>query len=367
MRVLIAAGGTGGHLLPGVAAAKALRARGHLVHFLVKQDGRSPEYLAREGFPSTAFHFEGFPRGLNPALFTYPLKLMTAWGAARRTVRRERPDVFLGMGGYVSAPAGLAARGAGVPIVLHEQNTRAGLANRVLSRWARVVATSFESTEGLSPRAVRREWTGLPLRPDLVPLDPAEARLSLGLDPEAPTLLVFGGSQGARALNRWAVEALNALPAQPRWQVIHLTGPTDEEPMRAAHERAGRRAFVKGFWPGMAAAYSAADYVIARAGANTVMELWRVGRPALLVPFPFATDDHQTHNAAFLAERGQARVVAERALRPDTLSLALASLPPLAALRADNAARAKAAPPLLMNAAERLADVVESEGTRAQK
>lgn len=360
MRVLIAAGGTGGHLLPGLAAAKALRARGHAVHFLVKRDGRSPEFLSREGFPSTAFHFTGFPRGVSPALLTYPLKLLLAFLAARRTLRRENPDVFLGMGGYVSVPGGLAARIAGVPIVLHEQNTRAGLANRLLSRWARVVATSFERTEGLSPRAGRRAWTGLPLRPDLTPPDPAAARRELGLDSDAPTLLIFGGSQGARALNRWAVHALDALPAGGGWQVIHLTGPADEATVRDAHGRGGRRAFVRAFWSNMAAAYAAADAVVARAGANTVMELWRVGRPALLVPFPSATDDHQTANAGFLAERGHARVVAEKDLRPESLAEFLAGLPPLETLRGENAARLAAAPPLLMTAAERLAEVVEN-------
>lgn len=360
MHVLIAAGGTGGHLLPGLAAAKALRARGHTVHFLVKQDGRSPAFLARAGFPSTAFHLEGLPRGIRLSLLTYPFKLFLAFRAARRTMRRETPAVFLGMGGYVSVPGGLAARVAGVPIVLHEQNTRAGLANRLLSRWARVVATSFERTEGLSSRVGRRAWTGLPLRPDLTPRDPAAARRDLGLDPAAPTLLVFGGSQGARALNRWTVSALNALPSIVSWQVIHLTGPADEETVRTAHARAGRRAFVKDFWSDMAVAYSAADAVVARAGANTVMELWRVGRPALLVPFPAATDDHQTANAQFLAERGHARVVAERDLRPETLADFLSGLPPVDELRRENAARLAAAPPLLTTAADRLAEVVES-------
>lgn len=360
MRVLIAAGGTGGHLLPGVATAKALRDRGHTVHFLVKQDGRSPEFLAHAGFPSTAFHFEGFPRGCRPALLAYPFKLFLAYQAARRTVRREKPDVFLGMGGYVSVPGGLAARASGVPIVIHEQNTRAGLANRLLSRWARAAATSFEQTEGLSPRAGRHVWTGLPLRPDLAPLDPLTARRDLGLDPNAPTLLIFGGSQGARALNRWAVDALNASPLAAPWQVIHLTGPADADTLREAHARAGRRAFVQAYWSNMAAAYSAADAVVARAGANTVMELWRVGRPALLVPFPAATDDHQTANAQFLAKRGLARVLPERDLRPDTLAGFLSSLPPIEALRRENAARLAAAPPLLTTAAERLAEVVEN-------
>lgn len=360
MRVLIAAGGTGGHLLPGLSVAKELRSRGHHAHFLVKKDRTSQSSLADQGFPSTAFAFEGFPRGFSLRLISYPLKLGFAWAAARRTVRRESPDVFLGMGGYVSVPAGVAAHRAGVPLILHEQNARAGLANRFLSRWARVVATSFEETAGLSPRVERRLWTGLPLRPDLAPRDPGLARQALGLDPQAPTLLVFGGSQGARALNRRVVESLDGADSLSGWQVIHLTGSADEESVRAAHARSGRRAFVRGYWAGMSDVYSAADFVVARAGANTVMELRRMGRRALLVPFPFATDDHQAANARVLEQQGQARVVLEKDLTRERFRSLLNELPPLAQLREENAALARSVPDPLLQAGARLADAVES-------
>lgn len=334
MRVLIAAGGTGGHLFPGVAVAKILRDRGHRVHFVVKQDRDSQAFLAREGFPSSAFHFEGLPRKISPRLFTFPFWAAAAFLSARRILRREEPDVFLGMGGYLSVPVGLAALFRGVRMVLHEQNVRAGLANRFLSRWACAVAVSFDSTEGLSSRAGKTVVTGLPLRPHLVPHDPSEARRTLGLAPDAFTLLVFGGSQGARSLNARFLEAVPLLARErPHWQYIHLTGPADEERAQNVYADLSRTAFVQGFCPEMATVYSAADFVVARSGANTVMEIQRMGRPALLVPFPHATDDHQTANARFLEQTGQARVLNETDCSTENLVDVLTHLPERDALR----------------------------------
>ncbi len=359
MRVLIAAGGTGGHILPGVAIAKELRERGHRVHFVVKKDRDSQALLAREGFPSSAFYFEGFPRKISLRTLLFPFTAVAAFLTARRIVRRETPDVFLGMGGYISVPVGLAAVRQGVPIVLHEQNVRAGLANRFLSRWARVVATSFESTERLSARAGRIVCTGLPLRPDLTPKDPSESRRALGLDPEAFTLLVFGGSQGARALNARALEAVALLARErPDWQYIHLTGTGDEANVRAAYSALTRRAFVRGFHSDMATVYSAADFVVARAGANTVMEIRRMGRPALLVPFPYATDDHQTANAKFLEQTGSVRVIQERDLSVEAFLSILKTLPDVRALRSQAAERLAHAGSEMLTAAKRVADLI---------
>ena len=359
MRVLIAAGGTGGHILPGVAIAKELRERGHRVHFVVKKDRDSQALLAREGFPSSAFYFEGFPRKISLRALLFPFTAVAAFLTARRIVRRESPDVFLGMGGYISVPVGLAAVRQGVPIVLHEQNVRAGLANRFLSRWARVVATSFELTERLSSRAGKIVWAGLPLRPDLVPKDPAESRRALGLDPDAFTLLVFGGSQGARALNARVLDVVAQLARErPAWQFIHLTGTADEEKVRAAYAALSCRAFVRAFHSDMATVYSAADFVVARAGANTVMEIRRMGRAALLVPFPHATDDHQTANAKVLEKSGAARVIQERDLTVEAFLSVLKTLPDAAALRSQAAERLARVGPDLLSAARRAAELI---------
>jgi UDP-N-acetylglucosamine--N-acetylmuramyl-(pentapeptide) pyrophosphoryl-undecaprenol N-acetylglucosamine transferase len=242
---------------------------------------------------------------------------------------------------------------------LHEQNSRAGLANRLLSRRAKTVATSFQETSGLAPRA-KQIVTGLPLRPDLVPQDPAGARKKLQLDPNALTILLFGGSQGARALNRLWMETLKAIPQAKSWQFIHLTGANDFESVESFYQTAGLKSFVKPFWNDMSAVYSAADFAIGRSGANTVMELTRMGKKALLVPFPFATDNHQEFNARWLEKTGAAQVVLEKDLSAEKLKGVLESLPEKDVLRRENAARLDAVPADFLQAARRLADAVEA-------
>lgn len=364
MRVCLAAGGTGGHLLPGLALGKALRARGHFVHFVVKKDDSSQARLAAEGFPSSALFFEGFPRAFSFGALAYPWTAAAAYRSAARVGRRESPGVVVGMGGYVSVPLGLWAGLHRVPLVLHEQNVRAGLANRFLSRWAAAIGVTFDGTTGLP--AERCVKTGLPLRPDLAPLDPRAARRALGLNEADPTILVFGGSQGARALNARWIEALPRLGRPGEiWQFIHLTGAADEPAVRTAYERDGRKAFVRAFHSDMATVYSAADAVVGRAGANTVMEIYRMGKKALLVPFPHATDDHQAANARALARDGAAAVVAEKDLTVDRLAEVVTGWPPVADLRRENDRRLASVPPDFLRAADRLADAVEAAGKRS--
>jgi UDP-N-acetylglucosamine--N-acetylmuramyl-(pentapeptide) pyrophosphoryl-undecaprenol N-acetylglucosamine transferase len=360
MRIVIAAGGTGGHLLPGVAVGKALRARGHQVHFVVKTDHSSQAYLAKEGFPSSAFFLSGFPRGLSGRLLTYPFQFGAAFLSARRILKRELPDVVLGMGGYISVPTGLAAAARGIPLVLHEQNSCAGLANRLLSRRAAAVGTTFERTERLPGRPGLLVHTGLPIRPDLVPQDPREARRRLELGPDDMTVLVFGGSQGARALNRLVTLSLPALePLRDRWQFIHLTGEAEFQAVKTVYKTLGWRAFVRSYWSDMATLYSAADFVVGRAGANTVMELARMGKRALLVPFPHATDNHQEKNARVLEDLGAAQVVTEKDLSEARFQMILRELPAPDVLREQTSVRLSRVTPQLLNAADRVADLVE--------
>jgi UDP-N-acetylglucosamine--N-acetylmuramyl-(pentapeptide) pyrophosphoryl-undecaprenol N-acetylglucosamine transferase len=235
-----------------------------------------------------------------------------------------------------------------VPLVVHEQNSRAGLANRLLSRWAAATATSFPKTEGLKGRAV---LTGLPLREEIVPGDAAAARRKLELDPGRFTVLVFGGSQGARALNGLLRAALPELSNErDRWQFVHFTGEAGHPEVSEAYRAGGWKAFVRPYWPDMAAAYAAADFVVSRSGANTVMELARLGKRALLVPFPFATDDHQRGNAEHLRAQGLAEVVLEKDLTPARLASILKEQPSAAAGKPD---------PSLDGAAERVAKLVD--------
>lgn len=353
MRICIAAGGTGGHLLPGLAVGKELRKRGHKVHFIVRSGGTSQEQVAAEGFASSAFRYGGFPREVSPKALLFPVASLVAYLNARRILRREEPDVVLGMGGYITVPAGLAARRRGLPLVIHEQNSRAGLANRLLSRWAAAVATSFPETQGLHGRSPVP--TGLPLRQELVPGDAGTARKKLELAPDRFTVLVFGGSQGARALNRLTLAALPGLAAQrDRWQFIHFTGEADQAAVAEAYRAGGWRAFARPYWSDMAAAYAAADFVVARSGANTVMELARLGKRALLVPFPFATDDHQRTNAEFLKARGLADIVLEKDLTPDRFGSIL--------LERSRSTEKQAGDSSIDGAAGRVADLVESMG-----
>jgi UDP-N-acetylglucosamine--N-acetylmuramyl-(pentapeptide) pyrophosphoryl-undecaprenol N-acetylglucosamine transferase len=359
MKVCVAAGGTGGHLFPGLAAAEELRRRGHRVHLVLKRDAASQELVAREGFPSSAFAFAGLPRRPTPGALVYPLRFLFALASARRVLRRERPDVVLGMGGYVSVPVGLAARSLGIPLVVHEQNAHAGLANRLLARWARAVAITFPETGGL-PSGARTMWTGLPLRQGLERKDPAACRRALGLDPGAPTLLVFGGSQGARGLNRLLRECLPSWRKWGvEWQVVHLTGPAEAEATATAYRDAGVRGFVRPFWADMATAYGAADFAVTRAGANTVLELAFFGLRALLVPYPGATDDHQARNARWLEASGQAVMEREKGLTAGRILSILRELPAVEELRAEKARRGAEAEGRLSGAAGRLASAVE--------
>jgi UDP-N-acetylglucosamine--N-acetylmuramyl-(pentapeptide) pyrophosphoryl-undecaprenol N-acetylglucosamine transferase len=356
LKICLAAGGTGGHVLPGLAVARALRERGHRVHFVLPTHPETRDAVVREGFPSSAFRFAGFPRRWDKKAMAFPFLLAAGLLSARRVLKREKPDGVLGMGGYITVPIGLMALRGKIPVVLHEQNSRAGLANRLLGRWAAAAAVSFENTEGLPSG----RWTGFPLREGLRPRDGDAARREWGLDPDRLTVLVFGGSQGAAELNRRVSRALGGLSSlRDRAQVIHLTGLRDEDATAEAYRRAGWRSVVKAYWSDMGSAYSAADFVIARAGAGTVMELRRMGPRALLVPYPFATDDHQYHNALYLKSQGQAEVLREEDLPMETLADILSRLPEASVLRAEKDARLRALPAFLDRAAQNVAEVVE--------
>lgn len=358
MKVLLAAGGTGGHLVPGLVLSQVLRARGHTVHGVVPSRDPGEARMLAAGFGVSSFFFRGFPRRWGKEILTFPLVMVSGCAAARRILRRENPAVVVGMGGYVSVPVGLAALWARVPTLIHEQNAAAGLANRLLSLWASKTAVTFEHTRGLLSR--RQVWTGLPLRRQLTPRDRKISLGQLGLAEGKTTLLVFGGSQGAQGLNRRVVQALPLLQTQrDRFQWIHLTGTTGVEEMRAAYTQGSWSAAVFPFYEDMATAYSAADFVVARSGAGTVMELARFGKRALLVPYPFATDDHQSANAQWLVGLGRAEMVRENTLTPERLARLLSELPAGESLRAQSAQWLAEALPLPVNSAEKLADEVE--------
>ena len=326
MRVAIAAGGTGGHFYPGLAAAKELQRLGHEVFFLVRTDDFVVPLLERERIAFRTIPAAGFKRRLSAGTLVSFVKLAAGLGKSLWVTARERPDALLAMGGYLSVPPALAARLFKVPVVLHEQNAVPGWANRVLARLAARVAISFDA----SRPHFRGETvlTGNPVRPEFASLpEPRAAREQFGLRPDKTTLLVFGGSLGAKGVNGLVVEALRKMESGGRQvQVIHVTGGADIERTRGLYEGLRLERWIAPYCHEMPAAYAASDFVISRAGASTVSELMAVKKPALLIPYPFATEGHQTANARVLADMGAAEVREEKDLTGPVLADLLSRL-----------------------------------------
>jgi len=348
--VLIMAGGTGGHVFPALAVAAVLRRRSCRVVWLGTRRGIEARLVPEAGIAIEWVRVAGL-RGKGPLSWLLaPLQLAQALGDALAAIRRTRPDVVLGLGGFVAGPGGLAARLLGRPLVIHEQNAIAGLTNRILARFAHTVAEAFPGSFGPSTGAVA---VGNPLRLAIEALAAgAEARA-----PRSPRrLLVFGGSQGAAALNRIVPAALALLPAAERPAVLHQSGRGRRDAVVADYAARGVAAEVREFIDDMAGAYAWADLAVSRSGALTVSELAAAGLPGVLVPFPAAVDDHQTRNARFLASRGAAVLLPEDGLTPERLAAELRNLlgrdaRDLAAMA--EAARRAASP----GAAEQLADL----------
>ncbi|MBK1680806.1 undecaprenyldiphospho-muramoylpentapeptide beta-N-acetylglucosaminyltransferase [Rhodocyclus tenuis] len=311
--LLVMAGGTGGHVFPGLAVAEVLRERGWKIVWMGNPDGIEARLVAARGIEFAPVRFAALRgKGLLRKL-ALPFALYSAVTQAKREIERIKPTVVLGMGGYVSFPGGVAARLAGIPLVVHEQNSIAGMANRWLAKIARRVVTGF-------PDALPRgEWVGNPVRPQIAALPEPAERLA-GRDGPL-RLLVLGGSLGAAALNTATPAGLALLPPAERPQVLHQAGEKHLEELRRAYAEAGVEAECVPFIDDMAQAYAWADLALCRAGALTIAELAAAGTPSVLVPFPFAVDDHQTSNALFLAHVGGAVLLPQTELTPQAISL----------------------------------------------
>jgi UDP-N-acetylglucosamine--N-acetylmuramyl-(pentapeptide) pyrophosphoryl-undecaprenol N-acetylglucosamine transferase len=314
------AGGTGGHVFPALAVARELRQRGADVVWLGSRGGFEVRVVPDAGFRSEWITIRGL-RGKGVAQwFLAPFRMLLAMWQAFRILRRNNPAVVLGMGGFAAGPGGVTARLLGIPLVIHEQNAIPGLTNRWLARIASRVLEAFPG----SFQSRRATAVGNPVRPDIAALpEPGERMVS---HQGQPRLLVLGGSQGARALNEMLPQALAAMDPEQRPQVRHQAGREKAESTKAAYEQAGVEGTVEPFIADMAEAYQWADLVICRAGALTISELAAVGIGSVLVPFPFAVDDHQTRNAAFLTESGAARLLPEQQMSPENLAQLLGEL-----------------------------------------
>ena len=344
--VVVMAGGTGGHIFPGLAVAQALSARGVRVGWLGADGGMETRLVPQHGVAIDTIAVKGV-RGKGIAtLLSAPLRILRAVRDAARVLRARQPDAVVSFGGYAAGPGGIAARIAGIPLLVHEQNRAAGMTNKALAKVARQVLVGFPQT------FAKETLVGNPVRAQIASIAPPAGRDFGHAGPLR--LLVLGGSQGARALNNAVPKAVAAL-GQPA-QILHQAGEKMLDEARKAYADAGVQATVEPFIADMAAAYAHADLVVCRAGALTLAELCAVGVGSVLVPFPQAVDDHQTRNAEFLVERGAA------VLLPQGEDLAARLQPVLAALIADPGKRlamAEAARSLAMpDAAERVADAV---------
>jgi UDP-N-acetylglucosamine--N-acetylmuramyl-(pentapeptide) pyrophosphoryl-undecaprenol N-acetylglucosamine transferase len=305
--VLIMAGGTGGHIFPGLAVAAALRARDVPVLWLGAEGGMENRIVPEHHLTLRTLRVKGLRgKGLAQRIAA-PWMLARALFGAWRVLREANPRSVLSMGGYVAGPGGIAAWLQRRPLLVHEQNRIAGFTNRVLARVARKVMAGFADA---FPAKLHAEWTGNPVRADIAALPAPAARFADRTG--APRLLVLGGSLGARTLNLGLPNALSRIPAERRPEVRHQCGAKHVEDTRAAYARVDVEASVEPFIADMASAYAWADFVICRAGALTLAELAAAGLGSILLPFPHAVDDHQTKNAEGFVAVGAAELVQDR-------------------------------------------------------
>lgn len=356
-RAVVACGGTGGHLFPGLAVAEVLKERGHEVLLIVSE--KPIDSIALEGYPE--FRSEkvpsiGMPPVISPAFLKFMQRCWESLGLCRGIYRRFRPSVILGMGGFTSIAPLVAGRLRRLPTLIHESNAIPGRANRLAAKFCTRVLLGFDQARERLP-GKDCAVTGTPVRSNLRKTLPrAEALSRLGLEPDRPVVFVMGGSQGASGINRIMIQAVPRLK-DLRFQVIHLAGERDERLAAANYQREEIPHFVAAFHHAMEELYPAADLVISRAGASSLSELAYFGLPSVLVPYPYAADDHQTANARIFEEGGASIVQTESAATPESFAELLAGLVPDSGRRESMAEAARALSPV--NAADNVADQVE--------
>ncbi len=366
---IFAGGGTGGHLFPGIAVAAALRGilPGAPVLFLCTTRALDATLLDPTGFERMAQSVRPFPA----APWEWPAFAFHWYASVRRAarvLRQRRAAAVLGLGGYAAGPAVVAARESGVPAAILNPDAIPGRANLRLARCAELVVAQWDGSQQYFPPGTHVRALGCPIRVGFDELDAGVARARLGLDPHRPVLVVTGASQGARTIN----QAMNAVwpelrAAFPDWQLLHLSGSADEHVTRAAYAAAGAPATVLAFTHDMHVALSAAELVVSRAGASTLAELTRLGRPAVLLPYPYHRDRHQHANAQVLADAGAAVLLEDRkdaALNREPLRSALVSIlgDPARMRRMADAARALARPDAAVQVARWLVERAATRG-----
>lgn len=320
-KLLVMAGGTGGHIFPGIAVAQALEKEGWKIHWLGTAKRMEADLVPQYGYKISFINIAGLRNKGWKELVKMPFKLFQSVMQSIKVIKGINPDVVLGMGGYASAPGGVAAWLLGKPLVLHEQNAVAGMSNRYLARIANTVLSAFPSAFSNS---IKHSVVGNPLRQDILAITPEV--------PEQPAstkkVLIVGGSLGAKVFNDVIPQAMKQIQVQ-HINVWHQTGKGNEAEVKAKYQEFGlpeERIQVSEFIDDMAQAYQWADVVVCRAGALTVSELAMAGKPAIFIPLPHAVDDHQTKNAMYLESRGAAKIINQKDFNGTTLAQTLNSL-----------------------------------------
>lgn len=358
---VLTGGGTAGHIYPALALAERLRERGWEVLYAGTPGGIEARLAPEAGIPFEAFEASGFDRSHPWTLISGVARIMASERRAKSWLRQVSADVVVGFGGYVSVPVVRAAEALGIPVVVHEQNSVMGLANRSAAKHAQAVCLTYECTASEVPQGIRTEVTGNPVRTKVLCATRDEARALFGIPDEAVMLLVFGGSLGARHINQAVSAMKDDLLTREGLYIMHVTGPKEldaTEEVLGLTDAQRMRYLLMGYQDKMPEAMAACDVIVSRAGATSLAEISARGIPAVLVPFPYATADHQTTNAQAWVDSGAAVMFPDAEVEEPEFREAVLRLVDNAALRDQMRAQAGAADSV--HAAERLAEVVES-------
>jgi UDP-N-acetylglucosamine--N-acetylmuramyl-(pentapeptide) pyrophosphoryl-undecaprenol N-acetylglucosamine transferase len=316
MKIAVSGGGTGGHIYPALALIREIQKKDENVEFLYigTEKGLESKLVPRENIPFKSIHITGFKRKISFENVKTVLRFLKGVSDSKKMLNEFKPDVVIGTGGYVCGPVVYAAAKMGIPTIVHEQNSVPGLTNKFLSRYVDKIAICFEEAREFFPEQ-KVVLTGNPRASEVLGQDGIKGRLSAGLKLKLPTVLIFGGSRGARPINEAVVKSLTELSGKP-YQVLYVTGDVHFEDIQKEVELVGNpeNVIIKPFIHNMPEVLSGVDLTVSRAGATTLAELTSLGIPSILVPSPYVTDNHQEKNARALSENGAARLLLEKDL-----------------------------------------------------
>ncbi|CAM3750413.1 undecaprenyldiphospho-muramoylpentapeptide beta-N-acetylglucosaminyltransferase [Mesobacillus thioparans] len=316
MKIAVSGGGTGGHIYPALALIREIQKKDEKVEFLYigTEKGLESKLVPRENVPFKSIHITGFKRKISFENVKTVMRFLKGVRDSKKMLKEFNPDVVIGTGGYVCGPVVYAAAKMGIPTIIHEQNSIPGLTNKFLSRYVDKIAICFEDARQFFPEQ-KVELTGNPRASEVLGQDGIKGRLSAGLKLKVPTVLIFGGSRGARPINEAVVKSLTELSSKP-YQVLYVTGDVHFEEVQKEVELVGNpeNVIIKPFIHNMPEVLAGVDLTVARAGATTLAELTSLGIPSVLIPSPYVTDNHQEKNARALSENGAARLLLEKDL-----------------------------------------------------